>query len=150
MGATSPEPQSNSEAINADMFKYVADVLVQESGVRPLLHTVAIDAIVEGDAIAGIIVHNKSGRGAILAKRVIDASGDADLAYFTGAPFRATPKEDMLPVTVMFSVTGVNKTRFLEYVKDNPSSYKDWARTGTSRRAARMTISSVRTSKAFR
>src|SRR5215467_5238283 len=39
MGATSPEPQSKSEAINADMFKVVADRLVEESGVTPLLHT---------------------------------------------------------------------------------------------------------------
>jgi len=128
MGATSPEPQSNSEAINAEMFKYVADVMVQEAGVTPLLHSTAIDAIVEGDTIKGIIVHNKSGRQAILAKRVIDASGDADLAFFTDAPHRKTPKEEMLPVTVMFSCTGVNKQRFLDYVKENPSSYKDWGK----------------------
>ena len=128
MGATSPEPQSNSEAINADMFKYVADVMVQEAGVKPLLHSVAIDTIMEGNTIKGIIVHNKSGRQAILAKRVIDASGDADLAFFTGAPWRKTPKEDMLPVTVMFSVTGVDRKRFLEYVKENPGSYKEWGK----------------------
>lgn len=128
LGATSPEPQSKSEAINADMFKYVADVLVQESGVKTLLHSVVIDAIVEEDVIKGVIIHNKSGRQAILAKRVIDASGDADLAFFTGAPLRKTPKEDMLPVTVMFSCSGVNKKRFLEYVKENPSSYKDWGK----------------------
>ncbi|TSA47179.1 MAG: FAD-dependent oxidoreductase [Chloroflexi bacterium] len=128
MGATSPEPQSNSEAINAEMFKYVADVMVQEAGVTPLLHSTAIDAIVEGDTIKGIIVHNKSGRQAILAKRVIDASGDADLAFFTDAPHRKTPKEEMLPVTVMFSCTGVNKQRFLDYVKETPSSYKDWGK----------------------
>ena len=128
MGATSPEPQSNSEAINADMFKYVADVMVQEAGVRPLLHSVAIDTIMEGNTIKGIIVHNKSGRQAILAKRVIDASGDADLAFFTGAPWRKTPKEDMLPVTVMFSVTGVDRKRFLEYVKENPGSSKEWGK----------------------
>ncbi|HVP04527.1 MAG TPA: FAD-dependent oxidoreductase [Dehalococcoidia bacterium] len=128
MGATSPEPQSRSEAINSDMFKYVADVLVQEAGVTPLLHSVAIDAITEGDAIKGVILHNKSGRQAVLAKRVIDASGDADLACFSGAPLRKTPREDMLPVTVMFSCSGVNKQRFLEYVRENPASYKDWGK----------------------
>jgi len=128
LGATSPEPQSKSEAINADMFKYVADVLVQEAGVKVLLHTVVIDAIVEDDTIKGVIVHNKMGRQAILAKRVIDGSGDADLAFFTGAPTRKTPKEEMLPVTVMFSCSGVNKKKFLEYVKENPSSYKDWGK----------------------
>lgn len=128
LGATSPEPQSKSEAINADMFKYVADVLVQEAGVKVLLHTVVIDAIVEDDQIKGVIVHNKMGRQAILARRVIDGSGDADLAFFTGAPTRKTPKEEMLPVTVMFSCSGVNKKKFLEYVKENPSSYKDWGK----------------------
>lgn len=128
MGATSPEPQSNSEAIHGEMFKYVADVMVQESGVRVLLHSVVIDAIVKEDVIKGVIIHNKSGRQAILAKRVIDASGDADLAFFTGAPFRKTPKEEMLAVTVIFSCAGVNKKRFLEYVKENPSTYKDWGK----------------------
>ena len=128
MGGTSPEPQSRSEAINGEIFKHVADVFVQESGVKVLLHSLAIDAIVEDDVIKGIIIHNKSGRQAILAKRIIDASGDADLAFFTGTPFRKTPKEEMLPVTVMFSCSGVNKKRFMDYVKENPSSYKDWGK----------------------
>jgi hypothetical protein len=126
MGATNPEPQSKSEAINADMFKYVADKLVQESGVTPLLHAVVIDSVMEGDAVKGVIVHSKAGRGAILAKRVVDASGDADVAHFTGAPYHKTPKEKMLPVTVMFSVTGVDRRRFLDYVEANPTTYKDW------------------------
>ena len=128
MGASSKEPQSNSEALNADMFKVVADKLVQESGLTPLLHSYAIDAVMEGNKITGVIIHNKAGRQAILAKRVIDASGDADLASYAGAPWVKTPKEDMLPVTVMFSCTGVNKQRFLEYVIENPSRYKDWGK----------------------
>jgi len=128
MGATSPEPQSKSEAIDADMFKYVADVLVQEASVTPLLHSTAVDVIMEGNAIKGVVAYNKSGLQAILAKRVIDASGDADVAYLAGAPYRKTPKEEMLPVTVMFSVTGVNRARFLEYVRENPSTYRDWGK----------------------
>ncbi|HVW29839.1 MAG TPA: FAD-dependent oxidoreductase [Polyangiaceae bacterium] len=126
MGATSPEPQSKSQAINADLFKYVADVLVAESGVRPLLHAVVIDALMDGDTIVGAVTHSKSGRGAILAKRVIDASGDADVAHYSGAPYHKTPKEKMLPVTVMFSVSGADKKRFLDYVAENPTTYKDW------------------------
>ncbi len=124
MGATSPEPQSKSEAINADMFKYVADTLVEEAGVTPLLHAVAIDVVMDGDTIQGVITHSKSGRGAILAQRIIDASGDADLAHFAGAPYRLTPREQMLPVTVMFSVNGVDRRRFLDYVAENPTTYK--------------------------
>jgi FAD dependent oxidoreductase len=128
MGATNPEPQSKSEAINADMFKYVADKLVEESGVTPLLHAVAIDAIMDmdGQTIRGVMTHSKSGRGAILAKRVVDASGDADVIHYAGAPYHKTPKEKMLPVTVMFSVAGVERKRFLDYVAENPTKYKDW------------------------
>jgi len=126
MGATSPEPQSKSEAINGELFKYIADLMVQESGVTPLLHSTAVDAILEGNTIKGVFIHNKSGRQAILAKRVVDATGDADIAAFSKAPWKKTPKEDMLPVTVMFSCSGVNRQRFLDYVRDNPSSYKDW------------------------
>jgi hypothetical protein len=126
MGATSPEPQSKSEALNADMFKVVADNLVQEAGVVPLMHALAIDTIVDGDTLRGIIIHSKSGRGAILAQRIVDATGDADLAAYAGAPFHMTPKEKMLPVTVMFSVAGVDRKRFLDYVAENPTTYKDW------------------------
>ena len=128
MGATNQEPQSKSEAINADAFKIVADVLAHESGVIPLMHCLVVDVIMEGDSIIGVVTESKSGRQAILARRVIDGSGDADIAHFTGAPYRKTPKEEMLPVTVIFSCTGVQKQRFLEYVKANPTTYKDWGK----------------------
>jgi hypothetical protein len=126
MGASSPEVQSRSEALNADMFKVVADELAAEAGVTTLLHAFVTDAIVEGDTVAGVIVHSKSGAGAILGKRIIDASGDADVACHAGAPFRMTAKERMLPVTVMFSVAGVDRRKFLDYVAANPKKYKDW------------------------
>jgi ribulose 1,5-bisphosphate synthetase/thiazole synthase len=126
MGATSPEPQSRSEAINADMFKYVADQLVAEAGVTPLLHSFATDVVMDGSTIQGVVVHSKAGPGAILAKRVVDASGDLDVACHAGAAHRKTPREQMLPVTVMFSVSGVDKRRFLDYVAENPQTYKSW------------------------
>jgi ribulose 1,5-bisphosphate synthetase/thiazole synthase len=127
-GAAAPEPQSLSYAINAEGFKIVADNWVQEAGVETLLHALAVGVIRDGDALKGIIIESKSGRHAILAKRVIDATGDADIAALCGAPCRKTPKEDMLPVTVMFSCSGVDRARFLEYVKANPKKYKDWGK----------------------
>jgi len=126
MGAAMPEPQSISHALDAEMFKYVADVLVEESGVKPLLHRLCVAPIMEAGAIRGVITESKSGREAILAKRVIDATGDADLAARAGAPFRKTPREEMMAASVMFSMTGVNKKRFLEQVKADPQTYKDW------------------------
>jgi hypothetical protein len=127
-GGAAPEPQSLSHAINAEMFKIVADSWVQEAGVEPFLHALAVGVVRDGDELKGIIIESKSGRHAILAKRIIDATGDADIAAFCGIPCRKTPREDMLPVTVMFSCSGVDRARFLEYVKANPKKYKDWGK----------------------
>jgi ribulose 1,5-bisphosphate synthetase/thiazole synthase len=130
MGAALPEPQSLSHALDAEMFKYVADVLVAEAGVQPMLHRLCVAPIIENGIIQGVITESKSGREAILAKRVIDATGDADVAARAGAPVRKTPKEEMMAASVMFSMTGVNKSRFLEQVKADPQTYKDWVGNG--------------------
>jgi hypothetical protein len=127
MGAASPESQSLSMGINGERFKYVADVLVEEAGITPMLHRLAVAPIVEGGAVRGVVTESKSGREAVLAKRVIDATGDADVAARAGAPFHKTPREEMLAASVMFSMTGVNKGRFLEAVKADPQTYRDWA-----------------------
>jgi len=130
MGATSPEPQSLSQALDAEMFKWVADVLVQEAGVTPLLHRLCVAPIMDGAMIRGVIIESKAGREAILAKRVIDASGDADIATRAGAPVRKSPKQEMMAVSVMFSMSGVNKRRFIEAVKADPQTYADWSGNG--------------------
>ena len=130
MGATTPEPQSLSHALDAEAFKYVADVLVQEAGVTPFLHRLCVAPIVENGVIRGVITESKSGREALLAQRVIDATGDADIAARAGAPVHKTPKEQMLAVSVMFSMTGVDKARFLEQVRSDPATYRDWAGSG--------------------
>lgn len=126
MGGTQKESQSLSEALDAEMFKYVADTLVRESGAEPVLHCLAVEPLIDGDTINGVVVESKSGRQAILAQRVVDATGDADMAHRAGAPCRKTPVQEMMGVTVMFSCSGVNKQRFLDYVRANPSTYKDW------------------------
>jgi len=130
MGATSPEPQSLSQALDAEMFKWVADVLVQEAGITPLLHRLCVAPIMDGAAIRGVIIESKAGREAILARRVIDATGDADIATRAGAPVRKSPKQDMMAVSVMFSMSGVNKRRFIEAVKADPQTYADWSGNG--------------------
>lgn len=130
MGAAMPEPQSLSHALDAEMFKYVADVLVQEAGVQPLLHRLCVAPLVEGSVIRGVITESKAGREAILAKRVIDATGDADVATRAGAPVHKTPKEEMMAASVMFSMTGVNKQRFMDQIRADPQTYRDWTGNG--------------------
>jgi ribulose 1,5-bisphosphate synthetase/thiazole synthase len=130
MGAAMPEPQSLSHALDAEMFKHVADVLVTEAGVTPMLHRLGVAPILEGRRLTGVITESKAGREAVLAKRIIDATGDADIAYRAGAPTIKTPKEEMMATSVMFSMSGVDKRRFLDAVKADPQTYKDWEGNG--------------------
>jgi hypothetical protein len=126
-GASVEEPQSDSHAIDGEAFKAVADDLVLEAGVTPMLHRMFVAPVMEGNHIKGAIVESKAGREAILAKRVIDATGDADVAYRAGAPTVKQAKQDMIGASVMFSLSGVNKQRFIDHVKSAPHTYADWA-----------------------
>lgn len=130
MGAALPEPQSISHALDAEAFKYVADVLVEEADVRPMLHRQFVAPIMDGNTIKGVITESKAGREAILAKRVVDATGDADVAHRAGAPTFKHPLNEMMSASVMFSICGVNKARFIDAVKADPQTYKDWAGNG--------------------
>src|SRR5690625_3001293 len=53
--------------------------MLEESGVKLLLHTVVADAITENSNVNSVIIENKSGRQAICPKMIIDCSADADM-----------------------------------------------------------------------
>jgi len=128
IGGTRKAPESMGELLNTELFKYVADQMIKEAGIVPLLHCYAVDVIIESNTIKGIITESKAGRQAILAKRIIDATGDADIAYHAGAPYRKASKEELMGVTVNFNCSGVDIKRFLNYLKERSPSIKDWAK----------------------
>lgn len=66
----------------------VAMEMADELGVELMLNAFASDPIVEDSNVSGLFVETKSGRVAVEAKVVIDATGDADLAARAGAPVR--------------------------------------------------------------
>ena len=127
MGAAVQESQSLSYEIDSEGFKVVADVLVQEAGIHAMLHRMFVAPLMDGDTITGIVVESKAGREAILAKRVIDATGDADIAHRAGVPTFTTPVEQMQAASVMFHLAGVDKKAFLAGVRADPQTYKDWS-----------------------
>jgi hypothetical protein len=115
------------ESLDPDMFKYVADRMVQEAGIIPIFHCYVVDALMEDNKITGVITESKSGRQAILAKRVIDASGDADIAWRAGAPYHQTPIDKLMGVTVNFGCSGVDGDRFVDYALANSVPIGEWA-----------------------
>ncbi len=79
-----------------EKHKLILDRMVKESGCDLLFHTYVVESIVKQGAIRGVVVESKSGRQAILAKRVVDCSGDADAAAFAGCQFSLGRAKDNL------------------------------------------------------
>src|SRR5262245_2616148 len=95
-----------SVAYDPEEFKFALNQMTEEAKVRLLLHAYACDALVEGDRVTGVTFQSKSGRFAILAKVVIDASGDGDIFTSAGAAYE---KEEVLP-WLWFCMGGVENT----------------------------------------
>jgi hypothetical protein len=93
-------------AYNHEMLKLVADRLVRQETMTLLLHSLAVDVIMDGRVIKGAVVANKSGRQTILAKVTIDASGDGDIAAQAGAEVEVAGQPQAM--TMMFAMAGVN------------------------------------------
>lgn len=85
---------SYSYAIDTEKFKYVTLRMCLDGGVDLMFDTYFCDSIVEGGAVRGAIVENKTGRRALMAQVVVDASGDADVAARAGASFWQTRKDE--------------------------------------------------------
>jgi len=65
-------------------FMLALDEVMQESGIDIWYDTVVTDTTVKSGTLEAIEVCNKSGKGTIEAKCFVDATGDADLAYYSG------------------------------------------------------------------
>lgn len=75
---------------------------------RYLVHAKVVDAIVEGNRAAGVVVATKQGLAKVRADAVVDCTGDADVAYFAGAE---TMKElgDLSPSTLCLGIANVSR-----------------------------------------
>ena len=73
--------------VDAEAMKYVSLQMLLEAGVRVLLRVFVVDALVEAQAVRGTVVAGKSGLGVFTADRIVDCTGDADVAARAGAPF---------------------------------------------------------------
>ena len=102
-------------------MELLLDELVLGAGVDALLYTRAVAPVVEGGAVVGAFLENKSGASAVLADRVIDCTGDADLAAAAGVPFDIGAPENgaAQPMTLMFRIAGVRD----DYPRDDTTAW---------------------------
>jgi FAD dependent oxidoreductase len=98
-----------------------------ESKVRLLFHSWASMPIVEGKTVKGIVFESKEGRQAVLAKVVIDTTGDADLIARTGAAMQSDIDEGDIHhcINTAFMIGGVDMERWLAFRRDDPKGFAD-------------------------
>lgn len=96
----------------AESLKLVADRMLKESGVKVSYHTSFVDAIVENDRVARVIVSKKEGLCAIEAKYIVDCTGDGDCAAAAGVPYTLGNGNGRIqPATMFFRIGNVNSQK---------------------------------------
>jgi hypothetical protein len=73
--------------VDAEAVKHLMVEMAAESKIDVFLHSWGVEAIVDGAAVKGAVFESKSGRQAILADVVVDATGDGDIFASAGAAF---------------------------------------------------------------
>jgi len=98
---------------NPERLKLVWDQQLERSGVQAFFHTHLVDVETVAENGISCICWHKSGFFRIVAKRVIDASGDADFCHLAGLDYeKAGEHEPAQSMTTTFRMAAVDLQKF--------------------------------------
>lgn len=110
--------------IDPDQVKTVAWEIMDDAGVEVLLYVFVADTIVENGKVKGVVIESKAGREVILAKTVIDCTGDGDVAFRAGVECnKGDENGGMQPPTLMFLMRGVEVQKLRDAICNEPEKY---------------------------
>jgi hypothetical protein len=106
----------------------MADLMLQklqEAGAQLLSYTWAVEALVSLGQVRGVLIANKSGMQAVLAKAIVDTTGDGDIVASAGGEVTKGRETDgkMRPSSVLFRLGGVDIGRVVEYARAHPAEF---------------------------
>ena len=124
-----PYPKSKHDTAKGDLpycigfdpeaAKIASLNLLRKEGVTLRLYSWVVAPMLDGPRVTGVVVESKSGRQAIAADIVIDATGDGDIAARAGAPFMspvdptrsgAAGKGDRMGMSLMYVLGGMSSS----------------------------------------
>ena len=112
-------------------LKIVMDQMLYEErdAIRICYHSWVTKPIVENDVVKGVVFESKEGRQAIMAKIVIDATGDGDLFSKSGAPYSSLADGTCRSSTtaLVYRIGGVNWDVYHEWQKAHPTEAQAFA-----------------------
>lgn len=126
-GALPPSPDTGfTVPFDPELLKVTAQEILDEAGVRVLLHAFASTVLGESGRPDAVVFETKSGPIAIEADTIIDCTGDGDVAALAGCDYEIGRAEDGLtqPMTLMFRMVGFNHAAFADFVHGNPTQWR--------------------------
>lgn len=108
--------------IDPEWVKIVAEEMLLESGCNILYHSFVCDARVDEECLKCITVANKNGLMEFEADCFVDATGDGDLAKFSGAEYHQGRESDGLcqAMSLLFKLGDVDVERVTSLFSENP------------------------------
>ena len=126
-------------------LRFVINTMLLEAGVEVLTDTLVTGVLYPGSAgvrrpmesfdggrpfegrgpVSGITIENKSGRKALSAQMIIDATGDGDVAAHADVSFVHGRKKDGLtqPMSLLFRIGSVDGDKVRQYMAQNPDDF---------------------------
>ena len=92
---------------NVDYLKVAVLDALDRVGCKYLVHLSAVDTLMEGNRVTGVVVGTKQGLATVSAKAVVDCTGDADVAYFAGAETMMETEQPRMPSTLLLGMANV-------------------------------------------
>ncbi len=116
-----------SAIIDAEISKCILNEMVNEAGIKTYFHSWGTMPIMDGNRATGVVFESKSGRQAIMAKVVIDSTGDGDLLPYTGVGFdtQIDPNIRIANLSLCFWVDNVNYMKCEDFKRDNPVKWRE-------------------------
>ena len=114
--------------LDPTQLKIEMDVMLYElrNSIRVMYHSLGVKPIMENNVCRGVVFESKEGRKAILAKVVIDATGDADLCRLSGAPTSSAIDDECRcsSTALVYRIGGFSKKAYNSWCRTHPEEAK--------------------------
>lgn len=105
MGGARIEKPLGNVAFEPELYKLLCQRYMIEEKIDMYMHSYISDVVTDGKNITHVVFENKNGTEALTAKKFIDCTGDADLAYMAGVKMQ-DPGDTLQPMSSYFILGG--------------------------------------------
>ncbi len=121
-----------SPTIDPERLKLLSQEMLLEAGVRLAFHSLGSLPIVEDGVVKGAVFESKAGRQAVMAKVVVDCTGDGDMFARAGAAFDADIEEGDVHhcMNTPWLFGGVDMNKWIEFRTSQPEQFAEFMARG--------------------